>query len=450
MTFTNEKLFAYKFCCVGLLVALGVTLLPFYFQSMELDRKSLELISLFTWLFISATLPYLLPKGIWSSSYIFFTIFSIFHGGLVFVSAVDMITDKDILVVIKYWFHLGEATQSIYLINFSMIIYAITVIILSRPTTMVTETANAKLIKRFHHIGGAMLIVMVGIFFIVGFATGALQSYSAYLNVVHNNPAITAIFVYMYMLIGIAIVFISASYRTGYGYLYFIIFAIWAAIAFKIGLRGEVMFPSAVAAAMAGRRRIPISTAKLSILIISLLVAIVVVKNARLSGDYSKIDNMNPLNAIAEMGSSLRTVQEVIKWRREGYQRLYGASYWAPFERQIALFLPIERLPAKKDKRLLNVVVQEKAGPIGFSPVAEAYTNFGEKGIILMAIILGAIFAKFDKVPSTIRADVMMGVTIIPLFVMIRNSFTFIPVQIILGLVIATIIIQLAKIKLES
>jgi oligosaccharide repeat unit polymerase len=210
------------------------------------------------------------------------------------------------------------------------------------------------------------------------------------------------------------------------------------------------MFPTAVTAAILGRRRIPLKTHKLFIAVTIMLFATIVVKNARISGDYSSVDNINPLNAIAEMGSSLRAIEEVITWRNTGFELLYGESYWAPFERQLALFLPIERLPSLQDKRLLNVVVMERAGPIGFSPVAEAYANFGEKGIILISIFLGGLFAKLDRVASTLRSDILIGVAIIPLFVMIRNSFAFIPVQIFIGLVLAFIILQLAKVKMES
>ncbi|GHE89821.1 hypothetical protein GCM10011501_19260 [Thalassotalea profundi] len=295
-----------------------------------------------------------------------------------------------------------------------------------------------------------MLIFMVLIFFAIGFATGALSSYGAYLAIVKSSPLITLLFVYIYLFIGMAIVFVAASYREGFGYTYFIVFAIWGLFAFKVGLRGEVMFPTAVIAAILGRRRIPLKTHKLFIVVSLMLFATIIVKNARISGDYSSVDNINPLNAIAEMGSSLRAIQEVIKWRKSGFELLNGESYWAPIERQLALFLPIERLPSLQDKRLLNVVVMEKAGPIGFSPVAEAYANFGEKGIILISIILGSLFAKLDRIPSTIRSDILIGVAIIPLFVMIRNSFAFIPVQIFIGVVLAFIILQLAKVKVDT
>ena len=450
MSYTNERQPLLKVCSIIIIIMMTIILLTSFWQAIVLTRQELELFSLFNWLILSALLAYALPKGIWSICFIFFSAFSIFHGGLVFVSAVGLITDKDILYSISFWFHRAETLYAIYLMNFTMLIYALTAITFSKKASAIRDALDVRLIKRFHHIGGALLLFMITTFLLVGFATGALQSYTAYLTVINQSPLVTLLFVYIYLFMGMAVVFVSVSYRPGFGYLYFIAFTIWAIIAFKVGLRGEVMFPSCVAAAILGRRKIPIGTFKLSIMIFIMLIAIVIVKNARLSGDYSEIDNINPLNAVAEMGSSLRTVQEVVKWRNEGFKLLYGASYWAPFERQLALFLPIERPPAKKDKRLLNVVVQEKAGPIGFSPVAEAYLNFGEKGIVFIAFILGISLAKFDSIASTVRADTLMGVALIPLFIMIRNSFTFIPVQTIIGIVIALIILQLAKIRVVN
>ena len=447
--YTGEQRLALKVVSVGSLLALTVLLLPFYFNFYEISKASLELFSLLICAAIAILLPQVLPKGIWSISYIFFAAFALFHGGLIYVMAVGMLTDADIIYVINQWYHNSQTTEAIYLINFTLLVYALAVVLLAKPAPPADDSADLVLLRRFYHIGGMLLVFAIGLFFLIAIATGAMKSYTAYLTIVRENPLITNLFVYLYVLIGVAVVFISTSYRKGFTYLYFAVFGIWAAVAFKIGLRGEVMFPSAVAAAMLGRRMIPIKTPQLMVLIGALLVAIVVVKNARLSGDYSKIDNMNPLNAVAEMGASLRTVQEVIKWREQGFGYLYGTSYWAPFERQIALFLPIDRPPAKKDPRLLNVVVQERAGPIGFSPVAEAYVNFGASGIIVIALVLAVLFTQMDRLRSQIRTDVMIGVITIPLFIMIRNSFTFIPVQIFLGLCLAMLIIQLSKVKLE-
>ena len=122
------------------------------------------------------------------------------------------------------------------------------------------------------------------------------------------------------------------------------------------------MFPSAVAGCMLGRKGAPVQGYILAIAVLSFLVVTGIVKNARVSGDYSGNLGINPLNAVAEMGSSLRAVQETVKWRKhDNFELLMGASYWAPFERQFALFIPqLERIDVEKDGRLLNIVVQKK------------------------------------------------------------------------------------------
>ena len=154
------------------------------------------------------------------------------------------------------------------------------------------------------------------------------------------------------------------------------------------------------------------------------------------------------MNAVAEMGSSLRAVQEVVSWRVNGDELMLGASYWAPFERQLALVLPqMERIPSADDERLLNVTVIKRAGPIGFSPVAEAYINFGESGVFAVFLLLGSLLAYLDNQTSKTRYDILLGVSLVPVFIMIRNSFAHVPVQIIIGQFVALTFMFLAKKK---
>lgn len=94
--------------------------------------------------------------------------------------------------------------------------------------------------------------------------------------------------------------------------------------------------------------------------------------------------------------------------------------------------------------------MQEKAGPIGFSPVAEAYLNFGEKGVLMVMFLFGALMAYFDSQPSKVRYDILVGVSLVPVFIMIRNSFTHVPVQVILGLVIAYLVMFAASTRLRE
>ncbi|MBT0587779.1 O-antigen polysaccharide polymerase Wzy [Alteromonas oceanisediminis] len=434
----NKPLF-YKVIGVWLVSLAGLISFAAYFDVFEAPRHTLEVLTTANWLVLMVLMAFALPKGIWSISFIFFAAFGVFHGGLIMANAFEAITDEDIQYQISFWFFNVETENAIHLVNLGMTAFCLAAMILSKSSILSVPPQQSSDVfnRRMFHMGGLVLMLMVGIFFALSISLGVIQSYGAYLNLLSMVPIYGTIYAYIYLLIGLGLVVVSVSYRPGFGWLYFAVFAVWALVAFKLGLRGEVMFPGTVAACMLGRRMIPIKTPTLIVLVLVFLVATGIVKNARISGDYSAVDSINPLNAVAEMGSSLRAVQEVIKWRKQGDDLLLGGSYWAPIERQLALIIPgLNRRDVKQDPRLLNIVVQERAGPIGFSPVAEAYINFGEKGVVFIFALLGAIMATLDNRPSRVRFDHFLGVALVPVFIMIRNSFTHVPVQIILGMVL--------------
>lgn len=442
MQFTQTKSLVQKIAGVWIISLTGIWVLAAYLNAFEAPRALLESITAINWIILSVILYVTLPKGMWSICFIFLSVVGVFHVGLVLANSVDGITDQDTLYQISWWFYNVETENAIHIVNLAMIGFSLGAILFSKPANQEIQIDNTFYRKRLFHIGGVLLGIFVAIFFVIMAATGAINSYGAYLTVMSNNPLYSFILSYLYFFIGIAFVFVCVSYSKGFGYFYFFIFAVWALFAFKIGLRGEVMFPSAVAGCMLGRKGAPVQGYILAIAVLSFLVVTGIVKNARVSGDYSGNLGINPLNAVAEMGSSLRAVQETVKWRKhDNFELLMGASYWAPFERQFALFIPqLERIDVEKDGRLLNIVVQKKAGPIGFSAVAEAYINFGEKGVIIVFFLIGWIMAKLDSSATTIRNDILIGVGLLPIFVTVRNSFIHVPAQIILGLILATLI----------
>jgi hypothetical protein len=71
----------------------------------------------------------------------------------------------------------------------------------------------------------------------------------------------------------------------------------------------------------------------------------------------------------------------VYKWLDTGVEHLrWGETYWAPFERTLAIVLPLPRSPALEDFRLMNVAIAAREGHYGFSISAEAMINFGLLG----------------------------------------------------------------------
>jgi hypothetical protein len=436
---------------IWLVLLSGLIVLAAYFDAFEAKRANLELLTTINWLFMATILANALPKGNWSICFIFFIAFGIFHGGLVLANVLGGITDADTLYQISFWFDSVETENAIHLVNLAFLGFCLAALLFSKPIIQQQQQLDLNFNKRLYHIGGAVLVLMTLLFFALATGTGAIYSYGAYLAVVSQIPIVGIMFTYIYVFIGLSLVLLVVTYQKGFNIGYFAVFAIWSLIAFKLGLRGEVMFPSAVAACVAGRKGKPMNGFLLLLIVVAFLIVAGIVKNARISGDYSSGVTLNPMDAVAEMGSSLRAVQEVINWRKNGDELMMGASYWAPFERQFALFIPqLDRIPAEKDGRLLNVTVIKRAGPIGFSPVAEAYINFGEKGVFFVFFMLGTLFAYLDNQQSKVRYDILLGVSLVPIFIMIRNSFAHVPVQIIVGQIVALFFVFLAHRKNEN
>ncbi|WP_284216918.1 O-antigen polysaccharide polymerase Wzy [Agaribacter marinus] len=441
----NKAVFR-KLVGLSLVLLCSISVLSIVIGAFDISRPHLELLTALNFLALAAVLAQVLPRGIWSISFIFYVTFGVFHAGLILASAMGGITDDDIVYQISFWFDTHYNTHAIVLINLAFIGYAFASILFSDNVSLGTQKEDVAYCRRAFHIGGIGLIGSIFIFFAIAFSTGAASSYGAYLSVVDSIPIVGILFTYIYLLIGLTLVLVVVSYRPGFGVYYFLAFFVWSAMAFRLGLRGEVMFPSAVALALLARRGKPINGALMVVLITVFLVAASIVKNARVSGDFSGDMSLNPMNTVAELGSSLRAVTEVVKWRDTGDDLLLGASYWAPIERQVALVLPqMSRLPALEDDRLLNVKVIRVSGPIGFSLVAEAYINFGGTGVFIIAMIFAYLFAKLDNKPSTLSTDVYIGVALVPVFVMIRNSFAHVPIQIVLGVVLVAGCLFLAK-----
>jgi hypothetical protein len=217
-----------------------------------------------------------------------------------------------------------------------------------------------------------------------------------------------------------------------------VLFGAWALIAFPLGLRGEVLFPLAGALAVMSLRGRPFSHGRLALLAVALLAVIAAVRVVRqvgLSGGMVDVGTAaNPLDALVELGSSLRPVTEVVRWAGDGEPPLLGASYWAPVERLLHYLFPLwERLPSLDDKRLLNVLVMQRAGPIGFSPVAEAYHNFRMAGPAVVMFLVGSLLGWLDRRPVLRRHQALAALVFVPLIIEVRNAFAHVPGQVLAG-----------------
>jgi hypothetical protein len=213
-----------------------------------------------------------------------------------------------------------------------------------------------------------------------------------------------------------------------------------AVVALPLGLRGEIMFPTVaalVARARCGRALSPVKAVAFGL---ALLLLIPVVREVRVSGLAAVSDvtlALPRLDALVEMGGSLHPVEKVVRWHAEGEPYEKGATYWAPFERAAARTLPgLQRAAAEDDMRIMNVLVVDRVGAIGFSPVAEAYRNFGPVGVAVALGLLGLALGTIDAVPDRRLAVLAIATIYVPLLTNVRNSFVSVPAQCLAGIAI--------------
>lgn len=212
---------------------------------------------------------------------------------------------------------------------------------------------------------------------------------------------------------------------------------LFALVALPMGVRGEVLFPLAAAlAVIAKRRRIKLSPVRWAMVVLILLSGIAIVRSVRSTGlaEVRGGIDVNPMHGLAELGYSLRPAAEALDWQLRFDEPANGRTYLRPFERAVANVVPSPNLPAASDDPyIMNVLVVQRVGPIGFSPVAEGIVNFGIAGAAGYMAIVGALLSWLDRRRTTVSLLVLIGVTLVPLLIQTRNSFVAVPSHLAFG-----------------
>jgi hypothetical protein len=212
-----------------------------------------------------------------------------------------------------------------------------------------------------------------------------------------------------------------------------LLFAAYAAVAVPLGLRGEVLFPLVAMLVVEVRRGRRIRPAWTIGGTVAVMTVIGVVRRTRHGGGGALLDASAlgaPLDAVAEMGYSLRPTVVVLGWHERGEPLRGGDTFLAVPARALEELLGGS--PPTFDDRLFNVEIMARSGPIGGSPVAEAYHNFGTAGVIAVMALLGLLVTLLARISRTPRNDAFLGALLVILLIQVRNSFAPVPLQIVL------------------
>lgn len=397
-----------------------------------------------------ATLSSSFVRGFWSPAVLFLLVVGIFHVGL----APFAIFDWDPLFIRAddyTWFYGEVGRQAFLAVNLfmaSFVFAAIVVALVTDKRSSLTELVPSNNLEERRTVlakfGALTLIGGVFHWFYLTYNAGGVGiffgSYISFLSVTANTHLPVT-----YMVIGLGLGLTVLGPELRFVQLSLLAFAAYAFIAFFLGLRGEVLFPTAVAASvLAYRVRMPrggwiIAACALAL---SLINGAKNIREKGISGGSVDLTAFNPLEALAEMGSSIRVLAHVIIWhdhQRENY-RLGDTYTVAPVRLFEGLFSPSGSMPAGADFRLMNSEIASRSGAIGGSVIAEAFHNFGTIGVVLIALSLGVLFGYFSQRSFTVVVAVAYVCVAVPLFGHIRNSFVpVLPFILISGLVVGCV-----------
>lgn len=218
-----------------------------------------------------------------------------------------------------------------------------------------------------------------------------------------------------------------------------IAFGLWA---LAVGARTAIMYPVLAMLVVAARRRprMPSSAAAVVVFMAGLAV-VAFVGQARLQGGYEQQASLDPRVALAEMGSSLRPVVEVVTYRRMNNEPLmYGQTYISFGVRSVEGALGLPRPDGLTDPRIAGNEFRGRLDgyQIGYSAVAEAFRNWGTAGVVIVFIGFGALLGHLDRRRSTSPySDFAVGVVFYVLTYHVRQPSVSILANVAIALLVA-------------
>jgi hypothetical protein len=203
-----------------------------------------------------------------------------------------------------------------------------------------------------------------------------------------------------------------------------------------IGMRSEAMVPVVSFAIVLVCRGNRLPRGLLAAGVAAAFVAMPAIKTFRQVGltnrDLVNWTRISPLDTFTELGGTLRAAKTYVDVVEQDGIYLLGASYWAPFDRQvIARLMPHrERVPYEEDERIPGRLVPEREGAVGTSATGEAYANFGPFGPFVYFALVGALFGWLERqAVAGPYGCACLGIAMMLFYFNIRSEWLALPAQ---------------------
>lgn len=368
---------------------------------------------------------------------IFFIIFSLFHLGLVPFWLFDLPIELPLSNDLE-WYDGERGVTALRYVIIGGAAYVFGALLVShkfdykslsaarrdfRPPTYTPE--ENRIARQISRIGGAMVLgALVWWVYLVNKAGGLALILTSYQEFLEATDKVDLSYAYLALSVGLGLLLITPL-TLGRGVIV-AVFLIYGGTVFFLGLRGEVLYPAAVALSVLSYRKAP---PRLRIVLPSLalgLAAAGVAKQVRQEGIGQgglKSAMWDPLAGLSELGQTIRVVTETIRWHEGNYEPyMLGSTYTVSVVR-VFENLGGTRPEASEDFRLFNIEIANRVGPIGGSIIGEAHHNFALIGVVLVMLLMGVVVGLFSRQalkPFPLAIYVAFAG---PMIVHVRNSF---------------------------
>lgn len=431
-----------------LVVASLLGLMIVGFRQAELEQLPLRLVAVLI-LAVAVLLGTLIVKashqGFWSLAFLLYLALTLFHLGLYVRPA--LLGEKTIkLSLLSYasvWYTDAAMVRAGVVVLLALLAYGLGVGVrtwtqeVSKAGDEQEAGADGRSLSGVADVGALAVLLGVAGWLVLSLTvvgrTFFLNGYLSFLSATATYP-----FSFCYLLISVGSTLCALRPRRTLVRMAIGAFVLFAILALMIGIRGEVLIPLTAAAAVFARNpahqpvlerlRRPAARLVVILALIGVLLGISIVQQVRVAGVQalggSTVVEASPLQAVDEMGYSIRVVITTLAWHedlREPYR--LGDTYYAPPLRVLARVTGAERREAAQDYQLMNVEIADRVGSIGGSMIAEAQHNFGRLGAVVVLTLVGAAAAGVIPHRRSAWGQAILGLIGLLALMHVRNSF---------------------------
>ncbi|MBZ0292002.1 MAG: O-antigen polysaccharide polymerase Wzy family protein [Anaerolineae bacterium] len=286
-------------------------------------------------------------------------------------------------------------------------------------------------------VTGVILLIFSSSYILIAGFSGNLPLFNSYAEFFAASSLAPGYSFFLVALsIGLTFLLATGTKRDIYRWIWF--FIIPAGILLIAGSRGGVLYVLAASVSIVSKKGFRFGRKEITAILVIFFLLIPLIRSIR-SKPLSEVDLSQVMISVTdpfmELGFQIRPLIITIGWIDGGEDFAYGGTYWLPIQRLLGLVVPFLERPTIEGNRL---DVQGRTPGQGYTVVGEAYFNFGHWGVICILAAIGYFMARANRSRS-LRSLAFFGAVAAILINSQRNSFIFVPGQVVI--VIALLIL---------